>query len=251
MQEFLRIAHRGYSAKYPENTILAFTKAIEAGVDMIELDLHSSRDDELVVIHDDSIDRTSDGRGRVAELTLTDLRKYNFNNGMTNCGFVGIPTLAEVIELADNRVLLNIEIKKDPKKNVGIEKNLVDLLKGEDFLDSVIVSSFDCKILTEIKEIAKEIRTGLIYDGSGKRFREKVRELDVSSVHPDTAVVDAIDLRWLKSCGIKVYPWVVNDRKTITEYRDSGFIDGVMVNDLALFDDLDHAGSATGMNRRK
>jgi len=195
MQEFLRIAHRGYSARYPENTLLAFAKAIEAGVDMIELDLHFSCDGELVVIHDDRIDRTSDGRGRVAELTLTDLRKYNYNSGMTNCGFVAIPTLAEVIELADNRVLLNIEIKKDPKKKVRIEKNLVDLLKGKDFIDRVIVSSYDCKILTEIKEIAKEIRTGLIYDASSKRFCEEVREFDISSVHPETAVVDAIDLR--------------------------------------------------------
>jgi glycerophosphoryl diester phosphodiesterase len=245
MQEFLRIAHRGYSARYPENTLLAFAKAIEARVDMIELDLHFSRDGELVVIHDDIIDRTSDGRGRVAELTLPDLRKYNYNNGMTNCGFVGIPTLAEVIELADNQVLLDIDIKRDPENKVGIEKKLVDLLKGKDFIDRVIVSSFDFEILAEMKEIAKEIKTGLIYDASGKRFREEVRELNVSSVHPETAVVDAIDLRWLKSCGIKVYPWVVKDRKTIAEYRDSGFIDGVMVNDLALFDDLDHANRAT------
>lgn len=238
MHEFLRIAHRGYSARYPENTLLAFAKAIEAGADMIELDLHFSHDGELVVIHDDKINRTSDGRGNVADLTLTELRKYNYNNRMTNCGFAGIPTLAEVIELVDSRVLLNIEIKKHPGEKAGIEKKLVDLLREKDFVDHVIVSSFDGGILSAIKRIAVEIRTGLVYDARGKRFREDVRTLDVSSVHPATSVVDADELRWVKSCDLKVYPWVVKDRKTIVKYRDSGFIDGVMVNDLSLFNDL-------------
>lgn len=245
MQKFLKIAHRGYSARYPENTLLAFTKAIEAGADMIELDLHLSRDGELVVIHDNRINRTSDGRGKVADLTLADLRKYNYSNGMKNCGFVDIPTLAEVIELAGSRVLLNIEIKKHSKKKTGIEKNLVDLLRRGNFIDRVIVSSFDVEILAEMKQIAGEIRTGLIYDAHSRRFRADVRALDVYSVHPAIAVVAAAELRWVKSCDLKVYPWVVKDRETIVEYRGSGFIDGAMVNDLALFDELDHEDSAT------
>jgi glycerophosphoryl diester phosphodiesterase len=245
MHEFLRIAHRGYSARYPENTLLAFAKAIEAGADMIEFDLHFSSDGELVVIHDDRINRTSNGRGRVAELTLADLRKYNYNNRMTNCGFTAIPTLAEVIELAGNRVLLNIEIKKDQKKKTGIEETLIDLLRRKDLIDRVIVSSFDGKILAEMKEISGKIRTGLIYNARNKRFREDVRSLDVYSVHPSTSVTDAADLRWAKSRGLKVYPWVVKNRKTIIAYRNSGFIDGAMVNDLALFNDRDQADSAT------
>ena len=244
MPAFLKIAHRGYSAKYPENTLLAFTGAIEAGADMIELDLHCSRDNEMVIIHDERINRTSNGRGKVADLTLAALKRYNYNNGMGQFGLVAIPTLAEVIDLAESRVLLNIEIKKYPGKQAGMEKNLVELLRGKDFSDRVIISSFDREVLAQIKQIAKEVRTGLIYDAPAKRFRENVRALGVFSVHPATSVVDADELRWAKSCGLRVYPWVVQDRKTLARYRASGFIDGVMVNDLALFDELDHPQAA-------
>lgn len=239
MRDFLRIAHRGYSARYPENTLLAFTKAIEAGADMIELDLQYSRDYQLVVIHDEGINRTSNGQGRVADLSLADLKKYNYNNGMTDCGFIGIPTLTEVIELAGSQVLLNIEIKIHAGKKAGIEKNLVDLLRKKNFTDRVIVSSFDCNVLAEVKRIASEIRTGIIYNRPRTRFREDVRALGVFSIHPATAVVDELELRWANSCHLKVYPWVVKDRKTIIQYSNSGFIDGAMVNDLALFNEID------------
>jgi len=235
MPKFLKIAHRGFSAKYPENTIPAFAKAIEAGADMIELDLHLSGDDELVVIHDDTINRTSDGRGKVAELSLPVLKRYNYNNGMKNCGFVPISTLAEVIASVGKQVLLNIEIKRQPPEKAGIEKELVNLLRKENFIDRVIVSSFDCGILIKIKELAAEIKTGLIYKNPIKTFRELVRELDVSSLHPSIALVDAVALRWAKACGLLVYPWVVKDRRTIAAYRETGFIDGAIVNDLGLF----------------
>jgi len=240
MPPFLKIAHRGYSAKYPENTMLAFAKAIEAGADMIELDLQLSRDNQTVVIHDERINRTSDGRGKVSDLTLADLRRYNYNNGMERYGFIQIPTLEDVIDLAANKVLLNIEIKKFRKKQVGIENNLAALLRKKDFTDRVIVSSFDQEILRAMKQIAPAVRTGLIYRAPMKRFRENIRNLGVFSVHPAIVSVDADELRWVQSQELKVYPWVVRDRKTLMQYRATGFVDGAMVDDLTLFDALDH-----------
>ena len=100
---------------------------------------------------------------------------------MINCGFVGIPTLAEVIEPADSRVLLNIEIKKNSGKKAGIEKNMADLLREKDFIDRVIVSSLDCNVLVEVKRIAGEIRTGMIFNTPSTRLREDVRALGISS----------------------------------------------------------------------
>ena len=235
MDSFLKIAHRGYSARYPENTILAFEKAVAAGADMIELDVRLSQDGRLVVIHDEKIDRTSNGTGAVAHLSLTELKRYNYNNRMAELGFVEIPTLDEVIGWAGDRVMLNIEIKIGPVRNAGIERKLADLLQETRFTDRVIVSSFDQYALAEMKRIAGSVRTGMLYDSVWIRFADEVRALGVFSVHPRADAVKAGQLRWAKSCGIQVYPWVVKDRETLKAFRASGYVDGVMVNDLALF----------------
>ena len=235
MESFLKIAHRGYSSRYPENTILAFEKAVAAGADMIELDVHLSQDGRLVVIHDERIDRTADGTGAVIDLSLAELKRYNYNNRMAEFGFVEIPTLDEVIAWAGDRVKLNIEIKNCPVRNEGIERKLADLLQKTHFTDRVIVSSFDHYALAEIKRIAGFVQTGMLYDSLWIHFEDEVRELGVFSVHPGADAVEVGQLRWAKSCGIQVYPWVVKDRETIKAYRASGYVDGAIVNDLTLF----------------
>jgi glycerophosphoryl diester phosphodiesterase len=234
MDSFLKIAHRGYSSRYPENTILAFEKAVSSGADMIELDVRLSRDGRLVVIHDTRIDRTSDGTGGVADLTLAELKRYSYNNRMTRFGFVEIPTLAEVIAWASDQVMLNIEIKKSTGEE-EIERKLADLLHETRFTDRVIVSSFDHGALAEMKRIAGSVRTGMLYDSIRVRFPDEIRELGVYSVHPGLEAVEEGQLRWAKSRGIRVYPWVVENRKTLNAYRASGYLDGAMVNDLSLF----------------
>jgi glycerophosphoryl diester phosphodiesterase len=235
MDSFLKIAHRGYSTRYPENTLLAFEKAVTAGADMIELDVHLSRDGRLVVIHDDRIDRTADGTGAVSGLSLAELKQYNYNNRMAEHGFVEIPTLDEVIAWAGDRVMLNIEIKNRPIRSEGIERKLADLLRQTQFTDRAIVSSFDHCALAEMKRIAGSVRTGMLYDSVWIHFEDEVRALGVFSVHPGADAIDAGQLRWAKSCGIQVYPWVVKDRETLEGYRTSGYADGAMVNDLKLF----------------
>ncbi len=235
MVSFLKIAHRGYSSKYPENTILAFEKAAAAGADMIELDVRLSRDGWLVVIHDERIDRTADGTGAVSGLSLGELKRYSYNNRMAGFGFVEIPTLDEAIAWAGNRVMLNIEIKKGPVRNDGIERRLAELLQETHFTDRVIVSSFDHDALAGLKRIAGSVRTGMLYDTVRPRFADEVQALGVYSVHPGADAVEAGQLRWAKSRGIQVYPWVVKDREILKAYRASGYVDGAMVNDLSLF----------------
>jgi glycerophosphoryl diester phosphodiesterase len=154
---------------------------------------------------------------------------------MAEPGFVGIPTLDEVIAWAGDRVMLNIEIKNGPVRNEGIERKLAALLQETRFTDRVIVSSFDHYALAEMKRIAGSVRTGMLYDSVWIRFADEVRALGVFSVHPRADAVKAGQLRWAKSRGIQVYPWVVKDRETLKAFRASGYVDGVMVNDLALF----------------
>lgn len=236
MDSFLKIAHRGYSSRYPENTMLAFEKAVAAGADMIELDVRLSRDGRLVVIHDERIDRTADGTGVVADLTLDELKRHSYSCRMAEFGFVEIPTLEEVIEWAGERVMLNIEIKNRPRRNEGIEGKLAGLLRETRFTDRAVVSSFDHYALAEMKRIDGAIRRGILYSAVWLHFVEEVREINPFSVHPGANAFDVDQLRWAKSRGIRVYPWVVQNRETLRAYRASGCVDGAMVMDLDLFD---------------
>ena len=107
----LIFGHRGYAALYPENTMISFKEALNAGADGIELDVQLSLDGELVVIHDPTVDRTTDGTGSVRELSLEELRKLNAANNSKTVEFAGIPTLREVMEwLSGTNLLLNIEL---------------------------------------------------------------------------------------------------------------------------------------------
>ncbi len=231
----MKIAHRGYSFRYPENTLVAFAKAIEAGADMIELDVRLSKDGHLVVIHDERIDRTSDGTGRVADLTLGELKRYTYNNHLPDFGFVEIPTLAEVIDLAGDRVSLNIEMKNPPARRAGMAEKLAELLEGDACKAKVTVSSFDHYALAEMKRIAADIKTGMLYGALWVTFADEVRTLGVSSVHPGMDALDPQQLLWAKDRGLNVFAWVVHDKDTLERCRSSGFVDGVMVNDLDLF----------------
>jgi len=232
---FVKIAHRGYSSKYPENTLPAFDGAIAAGADMIELDVHLSCDGRIVVIHDERIDRTADGRGKVAEMTLAELKRYSYHNGMAGFGFVEIPTLEETIALVGERAVLNIEIKKDPAGLGGIVKILSALLRQQGAVERCMVSSFDDEALREWKRIAPDVKTALIYDRVRFPFRETIQSLGLYSLHPAIKAMDEDQLRWAKSCGLMVYPWVAKSRGVVEKCRKADFIDGVMVNDLALF----------------
>ena len=235
MEKFLKIAHRGYSSDYPENTMLAFAKAVEGGADMVELDVHLSRDGRLVVIHDDRIDRTADGTGKVEELSLAELRRFNYNNGMARHGFTGIPTLDEVIAWAPAGLTVNVEIKSPPAGSAEGVQRLAALLARSGFVDRVVVSSFDHLALAEMKRVAPAVRRAMLYDAVWLTFEEEVRTLSLYSVHPGKEGIHPGQLAWAKSQGIRVYPWVVKDRETLEAYRGSGYVDGAIVNDLALF----------------
>lgn len=235
MNAFLRIAHRGYSSKYPENTLPAFEAAVAAGADMIELDVRLSRDGEFVVIHDARIDRTSDGRGPVAGRTVAELRRYSYHNGMKGCGFVPIPTLTETIDRVGGRAVLNIEVKEDGSKRSGVEEKLVRLLRERGVVDRVIVSSFDRGILAGIRRADGRLKIGLICDTRCRGLREEVEALAPYSLHPSLALWDEVMLRWARSRGMRIYPWVAHRREAVERCRSSGLVDGVMVNDLALF----------------
>jgi glycerophosphoryl diester phosphodiesterase len=148
----LRIGHRGAKADAPENTLTSFKKAIEIGVDAIELDVRKTKDNKLVVIHDADIKRTTNGKGLVAKLTLKEIKGFSTEGGET------IPTLEEVLDFLDKRVKVIIELKEP-----GVEEQVLSAVHERRLQKNVIITSFLEDALRKVRELDKEIETGLIY----------------------------------------------------------------------------------------
>ncbi len=145
------IAHRGASAYEPENTLRAFERAIEMGATMLELDVHLSREGHPMVIHDTDLSRTTNGTGRVTDLSLTQIKRFDAGLGER------VPTLDEVIELARDRAKLYIELKGQ-----SAPEQVVKTLQKADFLDQVIVGSFYPWLPQKIKFLEPRIRTSVL-----------------------------------------------------------------------------------------
>lgn len=162
------IAHRGFSGRAPENTLAAVRRAIEVGADMVEVDVLLSRDGRVVVLHDDTLDRTTDGRGPAAALDLEAIRALDAGSWFSK-EFAGeiVPTLEEVLDLVRGRILLNVEIKGEavtPEVEGGIVEKVVRQVAERGMGDQVIVSSFEPEALRQVRELGAGVRTASLYN---------------------------------------------------------------------------------------
>jgi len=163
-ERVLNIAHRGASLAAPPNTLAAFEKAIELGADGVELDVHLSADGVPVVIHDFTVDAITDGSGRVAELTLTQLKQLDAGSSFDPAfGGERVPTLEEVLKHIGNRVLLNIELKTTSLCDKGLEQAVITLVEHHGLIERVLLSSFNPFALRRAKRIAPHIPAGLLH----------------------------------------------------------------------------------------
>lgn len=159
-------AHRGSSGVAPENTIAAFKQAIADGADMIELDVRMTGDFELVVLHDRTVRRTTGGKGRIRNLSLSAVHSFDAGSWFGNeFAAERIPTLRNVMDILPPHVLLNIEVKTDGdrRKRRALAESLVLLLREKNFLSRVLVSSFNHKFLSRLHSVYPAIRTGALY----------------------------------------------------------------------------------------
>ncbi len=227
----LVIAHRGASGYAPENTMPAFEKALEMGAEGIELDVHMTADEEIVVIHDHSIDRTSNGEGMVNGLSLRDIRKFDFGSWF-NADYRGvtIPTLRDVFELLrDWDGLLNIEVKSGPNIYKGIEKKLVDMTKEYSFEDKVIFSSFNHYCLRDIKVIDSSMKIGLLYTAALVEPYIYAQHLGAEALHPYYRTITIELVEGCKKYGIKLNPYTIDDEREIEMIMRAG-VDGVITD---------------------
>jgi glycerophosphoryl diester phosphodiesterase len=221
-------AHRGASRFAPENTLAAFRAAEAAGADGIELDVHLTRDGAAVVIHDETVDRTTNGRGTVARLRLRELRRLDAGSWFGPI-FSGerIPTLEEVFVWAGDRLRLNIELK-----TAEAAQSVLSLL-GDHPRTPVLLSSFNHRLLEKIRGIAPLVPLGFLA-GSFFMRRDLARAegCRAESFHPR---LDTVSKPLMETChrhGMTVYPWTVDDVACFRQLRRSG-ADGVFTNDPA------------------
>jgi glycerophosphoryl diester phosphodiesterase len=235
-RRILVVAHRGSSGKAPENTLAAFKLAVEEGADMIECDVRLTRDGEVVVYHDKTLDRTTDGTGRVEKRTLVELRKVDAGSWF-NDTFSGerIPTLDEVLELLDERAYLNIELKSDsPQRRLGscLEARVVELVKKHRAEDWVFLGSFDHRLMADIKERHPRMKTAIIYKAV-RDFASRPSRL-VSRAHADAFVCG----RWwlsrrlledLHGHKIPLFVYTINTQRDV-ERMVRAKVDGLITN---------------------
>jgi len=231
------IAHRGVPAYAPENTLPSFQKALDMGADGLELDVHLCKDGHLVVIHDEKVERTSNGRGSVKDLTLPELKQLDFG-AWFHRDFAGvtIPTLEEVLDFLKGwHGLINIEIKSGPTPCPGIEERLVSLLKGFRLESEVIVSSFNHHCLKNIKQIAPTIHTGLLYTARLVEPWHYARSMHAAAIHPFFRNVTPELVRRCKQEGIVINPFTVDSEEDMASILAAG-VDGLITNrsDVAL-----------------
>ncbi len=172
-------AHRGYSGKYPENTMLAFRKAVEAGADGIELDVQLTKDGVPVIIHDELVDRTTNGKGRVKEMTLDELRQLDASYIYAGqYGVTRIPTFREYCEFVrDLPITTNIEMKTGIFEYLGIEEKVLDMIREFHLEDKVIISEY-CEFVRDLPITTNiEMKTGIFeYLGIEEKVLDMIRE---------------------------------------------------------------------------
>lgn len=225
----IKLAHRGYSALYPENTMEAFVKAYEKGFDGVETDVHMSKDGELVLIHDEKINRTSTGKGYVKDLTLEELRQYNFNYKFF--GKHSIVTLRELLAfIKDKDFKVNIELKTDVIHYEDIEQKVYQLVKEYGVEKQIYYSSFYLPSVLKMKEIDKDAYVGYLMENKYKKKYNELIENYVLAFHPRYNYLNKERMEQLKSQNIVVATWTVPSFKKYMRLKELG-VDIIISNE--------------------
>lgn len=228
-EQLMVIAHRGAAGEAPENTLGAFALGLEQGCTGIELDIHLSKDGEIIVCHDTTIDRTTDRKGAISELTVEELKLADAGRWFHE-RFEGerLPLLEEVFDLVPPEVHINVEVKAGVQNLVPA---LIGLMKRKDRVENVFVSSFDFDILERVKELEPEAKIGLLYNIRMPHHYRMAQLLDcpVYSLHPHWSRMDKQNVREATERGLRVYPWTVNKEEGMLEMIACG-VSGIITD---------------------
>ena len=210
----LKIGHRGARAYEPENTLRSFQRAIEIGVDAVELDVRKTKDNELVVIHNADVNKTTNGSGSVNELTLEEIKRLVIEKDEK------VPTLKEALDFVGKRVIVLVELKE-----TGIEEKTLDLIRQKGLMDNVIIISFIEDSLKKVRELSDEVTTGLIYVRH-KNPIQTALELKAEYLLPLYNFTYSANVNKAHENGLKVIVWTINKKEDVAKYRNKG-VDGI------------------------
>lgn len=223
MRRITVTGHRGAAAIAPENTMQSVQKAILLGVDRVEIDVHQTKDGEIVVIHDHTLDRTTNGTGKIKDYTYRELQKFEINGSTEH-----ISTLQDAMGWTNNKVVLVIEIKKRHGYYKGIEEKVLEIIKENEFQKKCIIHAFDTKVLKVIHELNPDIELhklviagpltnfkGMDFVSEFSLYRKSIKKKHIDKIHTQNK---------------KVNVWTVNDNDEITKLVALG-IDGIITDD--------------------
>ena len=209
--------HRGASGYAPENTLEAFELAVQQGAHGVELDVHLSRDGELVVAHDETIERVSDGTGRLCDHSLSELKRLRFNKTHPEYQNARIPTLGEVFELlAPTGLKVNVELKNSLIDYPDLEARCVELAARMGMTQRVLYSSFNHHSLLRLKAIDPSIPCGILYECTMVKPWEYAHALGMNALHPHfSELLIPGECDSAHALGLEVNPWTVNEEADI------------------------------------
>lgn len=224
-------AHRGASGYAPENTLEAFVIAMEQGADGIELDVQLTKDGEVVVIHDETIDRVSDHSGFVKDYTLAELKQFDFKNHMEAYTNAKIPTLKEVLELVrPGKMEVNIELKTSVIWYSGIEEKVLEIVKETGMEERVIYSSFNHYSIQKILELNPSAQTAYLFMDVMLDVEKYAKETGVSALHPPFFQLKMADfMKKYMDSGLKMRIWTVNDEADMKYFMENN-VEAIITN---------------------
>ncbi len=222
-QQMLKIAHRGAKGYEPENTLQAFQKALDLNADGIELDVHLSADGHIIVIHDETIDKMTNGKGFVNTLSLPELKSFLIAEKHE------IPTLNEVFDLVDKKCLINIELK-----NFDTFSKVVDLIDGYVSeknwkYEHFIVSSFDWNALQHVHDLNQNIPIGVLTETDLNLALAFAETIKAKAIHPYYHLLNEENTQKIQEKGFLVLPWTVNIEEDIQKIK-SFKVDGIITD---------------------
>ena len=218
-------AHRGASGDAPENTLEAFDLAVRAGADGVELDVHCCRSGELVVAHDEMVDRVSDGTGQIRDLSLSELKRLRFNRTHPEYENARIPLLSEVFQLLRPTGLrINIELKNSIVDYPDLERKVLEAAAREFSLDRILFSSFNHHSMLRMKQLDSSVLCGLLYEAVLVRPWEYARRLGMDAIHPhySEVLLPGGGCVAAHNAGVRVNTWTVNSPEAVSAVLREG-----------------------------
>ncbi|WP_177244101.1 glycerophosphodiester phosphodiesterase family protein [Alkalibacterium sp. 20] len=227
----LNIAHRGFSGQYPENTLLAFERAYEAGADGVELDVQLTKDKEVVIFHDDTIDRMTGGTGKLNDYTLIDLESYPITHPLQeNLKQQFIPTLSDyLIWAADKPIITNIELKSEGEEDNELERKVAEVLRRFNTERTIIISSFHKKSIARIKQLMPKVKIGLILSECDEPTIQMAKDLDAEFIHLKASSLNAQIIQLANEYGMGINVWTVNESEDLKKINNLD-IEGIITD---------------------